>query len=735
MYLSLITKSFSQAILLFLFSFRILANEEIPKDLLKLNLEKISIKNKDYLSINFLNHPNWHTYWLNPGDAGLPIEIKFFDKNKELKIKEEERPTPRKFIEPGDLWAFGYSDQYSFFYELPTSFIKKYKNKELKMSAKWLICKHICIPGNIDLNFKITDAKIDISSMSELLLSPIDLKTIEERFLKLPKLESPPDYVELNLYKGKEEKTLVLEYVVKNTTDLSFISKNNLIFFYPATPFDFKHEQIRVENNSIIGTVLVSWDGEYQDPPEPLAADGKFKRPYKLKFIFNDPIKRETYILDKTFKSFNLNQKVVSTDVKTISNDDVKKKATELASVSAEGSLLYYLFMAFIGGLILNLMPCVLPIISLKLFSLIKYREGGPKKVFKHNVSYSIGILFTFLTLALTIILLKQFGTVVGWGFQLQSPNFIAIMIIILFIFSLNLFGLFEFRTPFGSKIGNLNFKDGFINDFSGGIIATILSTPCSAPFLGTALTFAFTSKNSTIILVFLFIGLGLAFPFILTALFPKMINFLPKPGKWMNTLKKLMGISLLLTIIWLLDVYNTLVEGQNHLIKLLTILIIIFGGFLLRKKDKWLPYIAALFSLIIFVNLINTEIIETETESALIKDKLHTGLNYEKWSYEKMDEYKRNKDLVFIDFTAKWCFTCKVNEKLVLETDGFKKLVIKHNMKLLIADWTKRDEVITRFLRENNLAGVPAYFIIRRDGKLIFLGETITLNTIERNL
>ena len=310
-------------------------------------------------------------------------------------------------------------------------------------------------------------------------------------------------------------------------------------------------------------------------------------------------------------------------------------------------------------------------------------------------------------------------------------------MIMGLFVFSLNLFGLFEFKTPGGSKLGNVTTNDGFGGDFLSGVLATVLSTPCSAPFLGTALTFAFTSSTLEIYLIFTMIGLGLAFPFILTAIYPKLVSFLPKPGNWMNTVKKVLGVTLILTIIWLLDVYNALVDGSSNLIKLATILALIFAGFLLaKKKERWIGAVSFLLALGLFVNISTTQFIaSTDEHTALIRDKQTKGLDWQPWSEARMSDHKTNGELVFIDFTAKWCFTCKVNERLVLDTDEFKGLVKETNLKLLIADWTKRDEVIGSFLRKNGLVGVPAYFIQKKDGTLVNLGETVSISKIKEHL
>jgi thiol:disulfide interchange protein DsbD len=707
------------------------AQEDIPKNLLNIGMQTVEIENQLYLSINLKNHPDWHTYWKNPGDAGLPLDLKFFEKDKEVKLEAMEWPIPKKFVEPGDQWAFGYGNEYSMFFKL-----NKFAGKNITLKAKWLICKNICVPGKLDIDFQASKDQIKTTATN--LLPALDPMELKSRFINLPKVKEIPNYLDLKIARGTEEKTLVLTYEVKNTTDSFYFKNSNLIFPFAQLPFDFKHEQIHISANSITGIVPISWDGEYQTPPEPLNANGKFKKPYSLRFLINDPIARETYIIEKKFNGFDLKPIVlsVSNDANQLEKKNSSEPVTIVAS-SGDGSLTYYLLLAFVGGLILNIMPCVLPVISIKLFGLIKYQKESKTRILKHNIFYTLGILFSFALLASIIVVLKNVGTVVGWGFQLQSPNFIAIMVVALFIFSLNLFGLFEFSTPGGHHIGNFKIKDSFVGDFLGGVLATVLSTPCSAPFLGTALTFAFTSQSYIIFSVFLMIGIGLAFPFIITGIFPNLVSFLPKPGNWMNTLKKILGLTLFFTIIWLVDVFNTLVNGQSHLMKLMMILIFILFGFLLKKKEKWIRYTSFALGLVLFINLTNSEIMPANSNeiSSLIKDKQAKGLDWKPWSYAMMDEYKTNRQVVFMDFTAKWCFTCKVNEKLVLETDAFKALVQEKNLKLLIGDWTKRDEVIGDFLMKQKLVGVPAYFIQKEDGTLINLGETISIDKIKQNL
>jgi thiol:disulfide interchange protein DsbD len=723
--------------LLSLIGHKALADESVPAKPVQLNVQILEKNNKLFLAVNYENYPDWHTYWKNPGDAGLALKNQFSVKGKALTLNEEEWPAPKRFIENGTQWAFGYIGSYTLFYSLDKKSLQKMNNQSTELNSTWLVCKHICVPGQKKLTFKLSGKKV--STLESDLLAPVSEIEMVSRFMNLPQSSTIPDYLNFKLQKGAGEKQLVLTYEINKNTDVTFIKNANLLYPFPSVPFDMGHETLATKEKSLEGVVEINWDGEYQTPPVELPKDGKFTKPYTIKFLFNDPIQRKVIAIEKKFDSFDLTLKSVAVppSPKETTASLEEKKTENLAQTQSANSLYYYLALAFIGGLILNVMPCVLPVISLKLFGMIKYRNESKKKIIRHNLFYTLGILTTFIALALIILVMKKLGSQVGWGFQLQSPHFISVMIVVLFIMALNLFGLFEFHTPGGKHLGNIRTTEDFFGDFFSGVLATILSTPCSAPFLGTALTFAFSSQNSTIFLIFISIGLGLASPFILTAFFPNLVHFIPKPGHWMNHVKKFLGLTLILTILWLFDVYNALVDGSSHLIKLATVLVLIFAGFNVIKKEKWFGAILFFSSLLLYVNLSSTSVISTnETVTSLIRDKQATsGLSWEPWSYDLMNEYKTNRQVVFVDFTAKWCFTCKVNEKLVLETPEFKNFVNEKQIKLLIGDWTKKDEVIASFLKQNGLVGVPAYFIQKADGTLVNLGETISIDKIRKNL
>ncbi|MEC8623478.1 MAG: thioredoxin family protein [Bdellovibrionota bacterium] len=364
----------------------------------------------------------------------------------------------------------------------------------------------------------------------------------------------------------------------------------------------------------------------------------------------------------------------------------------------------------------------------------------GQLSIMKHNAVYSSGILFSFLVLSFIVLILKSSGEQIGWGFHLQSASFLSIMILFLFILSLNLFGLYEIRTPGGKVIGNIDIDNSYKSDFISGVLATILSTPCSAPFLGVALTFAFTSSFPVTLLIFLSVGLGLSLPFLFVGIFPAMLKVLPKPGTWMEHFKKFLGLSLLLTSLWLFDVFQTIIPTPMSSTILILTLILTFFTFYSLKHMKLNKLGSLILIIIPFLSLFYLVGIQLDTKdinasSRVVQKATNHPSKWEVWAPEKMSYYKKEGQAVFVDFTAKWCFTCIVNEKLVLQTKEFEKLMQDKGIKPLIADWTKRDPIIGNWLKQQGVFGLPAYFIQTSKGKLIHLGETISIKEIKKHL
>jgi len=744
----MMNKIFSLLVLGFL-SFQVFADNSVPDVVVKHGGQLLSHNGSTYLVLNFDAAPKWHTYWKNPGDAGLPTSTEMSLAGEPVKLEALEWPAPNRYFEQGNMLAYGYEGAYSYFFKPTKEQLAKIESSELTITSKWLVCKHICIPGKKVITLDRGNSGGD---------SLISREEAVNRLESLPKLVPLPTSLDLVLAKDPDTSGLLL---FANLTDFSTENLNkglNLITPFPKEPFTFKHEvKYQDKKGNIYAKLPIEWDGEYMEPAINLPSDGKFKTPYTLRFLFANPSSGKVSVIEKSFSSFSLDagkrlngflqilkpipheEKQKTADNNTTAEPETTKD-TSLRKESSS-SIFYFILFAFIGGLILNIMPCVLPVISLKLFGLISHSEEPKSRILKHNIFYTLGVLATFLLMAVVVVLVKINGESIGWGFQLQSPRFIAVMLVILFLMALNLFGLFEFKTPGGSKLGGVELKDGFTGDFFGGVLATILSTPCSAPFLGTALTFAFTGSNFDVFAVFVSIGLGLSAPFILTGIFPGMIKWLPKPGMWMEHVKKILGVTLLLTMVWLLDVFTTQAEGTSALIKLNTVIVLLFFAIYAHQKMTKKLIIRALLyiaPIALLTNILLHPISSPETdgnESSMVKEKRALGLPWEKWSEEAMKNHMEDGNLVFMDFTAKWCFTCKINEKAVIETKSFKELTERKGVKLLLADWTKRDPIIGDWLKSKGYVGVPAYFIQKPDGTLIDLGETITLKEIEKNL
>ena len=725
------------------------SNEKIPDVLLKYNIQTVNIKNSSYMVFNFSNIPHWHTYWKNPGDAGFGPKFNFTSEDgSKIKFSPLEWPSPGRYIEPGDIWAYGYEGEYSFFFELPKNY-----NGNIKADLSWLICKHICIPGKSSARLELERSvltNVDIKE-KKLILKELSISELDSRINNLPTLvENSSNKIDIIL--AKEESTpntLALFYNTSaiETTSINFLQNRNLIFPYPHPYLEFKHEKLyQDKGGAVYAKTLIEWNGMYEDPEIPFPQNNALPESLKLSFDFYDAKNLKNYRINKTFSKLydatKLNAflsilKPLELSPKDSSGSEAntpKKSTTEKPHFL---ELLNFILLAILGGFILNFMPCVLPVISLKIFGLVNQANQNKSQIIKHNLLYTAGVISTFCALALVVVILKLSGQAIGWGFQMQSPTFIASISIFLFLFSLNLFGMYEFITPGGSTLGSIKIE-GAKGDFLNGVLATILSTPCSAPFLGTALAFAFTSGPLMIFLIFISVGIGLASPFLLTAAFPSTIKFFPKPGNWMNHFKKFLGLSLIITVFWLVSIFIQLNTDDFSLYLLITLFMI--GPIAITiyqkiKRNALILLTAFALTIIGLINIGQSPKVDLKAEIAVSDTINKFGMKWDRWNPDIINEFQGSKKKTFIDFTADWCLTCKVNEKLVINTDEFRSMIKDSGAKLIMGDWTDGNPEMTKWLQQNDMAGVPAYFVIDNQGNLHNLGETVTIEKVKQLL
>ncbi len=367
-------------------------------------------------------------------------------------------------------------------------------------------------------------------------------------------------------------------------------------------------------------------------------------------------------------------------------------------------SLITALIFALIGGLILNLMPCVFPVISLKVLSFVSMGGSSPRKIRNHALIFTVGVIASFMLIALTIVLLKQAGNFVGWGFQLQSPLIVGLLSLVMIFISLVLITDNSFGESL-TKLGNIGgSENGYYSSFLTGVLAVVVASPCTAPFMGAALGYALIQPSGETVPIFLSLSLGFSLPYLLLAVNPKLIDFLPKPGDWMVTLKEFFAFPMLATALWLLWVFSLQVN-QIHVIFLLIGWLLLALNFWIFQKDyngtnKVIFLSISIFSMIYFL----PETQDIETEQNLIigsATEWHEGIE---------DDLRNKNQPYFINFTAAWCITCQSNEITAFSKDGFKSLLEEKNIEYIKADWTNRNDAITRSLKKYGRSGVPFY-------------------------
>ena len=403
------------------------------------------------------------------------------------------------------------------------------------------------------------------------------------------------------------------------------------------------------------------------------------------------------------------------------------------------------LFFAFLGGIILNLMPCVLPVLSLKLFSLIKEAGQARSRLVALGLSTTAGILVSFWVLAGIVAAIKAGGGAAGWGMQFQSPGFIAFMIAILTAFAMSFFGVFEVWLPWSAttKMDEAGHKAGLAGAFFTGALLVLLSTPCSAPFLGTAMGFAFTASVPVLFLFFTAAGLGLALPYLLVSAFPGTLKVFPKPGKWMVTLQKVMGVLLLATVAWLLWIVNEQAGGMGVALYAGIILVTVVLSFAIGKfappgtnfRVEVLGFvigaIALVFSWFTFTAPQYEKILNERFEARMAQQVLEGG--WYRYSPEAVAEFAKAGRTIFIDATADWCLTCKANEAAVLSDKELLQKLDSAGVVRMKADWTRETPEVNALLRSMGKSGVPAYAIYPKGdvSQQIVLPELLTSGLI----
>lgn len=601
----------------------------------------------------FTLDPHWHVYWLNAGDAGEPPKITW-TLPAGVAAGSLQFPIPQRLPnEP--LMDFGYENSVTF----PILFTatKSLKPGTIHLDAKvsWLVCARVCIPGKAHLGLNLTVVpKAAPAQPTGQLAEAIQL---------LP--QPPPGGTKLTVMGGKSDFVLTLITGHRDTT----------AEFYP-----FDQDQIV---NAAPQTV------------EPLP-NGVRLRIQRAPDLATLPAQFHGLIKLSPNTAYDLTAPVTPGEVAPAAGTK-PASASGITTITAIG-------LAFLGGIILNLMPCVFPVLFLKGLALVQSSGEERSRLRSHGLVYTLGILVSFWVIVAVLLALRAGGAQAGWGFQLQSPVFIAVLSLGLFFFALSLAGQFELGLSLTSVGGELAQKQGFAGSFFTGVLATIVATPCTAPLMGAAIGFALAQPAGITFAVFTALGLGLATPYLLLSFQPAWTRILPRPGQWMETLKQLTAVPLFLTAIWLAWLFGRLyspASSLDHMAYLLVgfLLVAITGWTLARWPARWGSAVAA----VVLGALALTTSLYSPKDTTLV---------WQPYSQQALDQARAAGHPVFIDFTAAWCLSCQVNERLVLRSADVQRQLADHKLTLLKADWTQYDPEITKELASLNRSGVPTYVI-----------------------
>jgi thiol:disulfide interchange protein len=614
--------------------------------------------------LRLLPDSGWHTYWKNPGDSGLPTSLDW-DLPPGASATDIAWPFPEA-MPFAHLINYGYEGEHL----LPVSIavpddLQPGDSFTLRVSAEWLVCEEICIPGDAEL------------------------------MLSLPVLLEEPaiDSRNSDLFAWAERRQpQVMDWPTRFSTDGGQLS-------------------IQVEPDGIAETADWAFFSavenlvDHSEPATATSGSGQILIAQKLSpFMSRTPDSLPFVLVDTTAeRAF----KLTATAGSLVSEG-------EAAIAAGQTGWLLAILLALGGGVLLNLMPCVFPVLSIKAMSVV---AGAGHDQRAHGLAYTAGVVLSFALLAGVLLVLRAGGEAIGWGFQLQSPWFVGILIYVLFALGLSLSGLFDFGTRLMGMGQGLAEKGGLSGSFFTGILACVVASPCTAPFMGTALGVAVLMPWPMAMTIFLALGLGLALPMLLLSFSPALARRMPRPGPWMETFKQAMAFPLYLAVVWLLWVLARQTDANGLAAILTGMVVLAFALWLGGKRDRG-PNRAVARHAAVGLSLI-LAFAALGTASRFQPDTaVETPAGWERFSAERLDELRAEPDrAILVNMTADWCVTCLVNERVALNTEAVRETMTSNNIAYLKGDWTRRDPAITAYLAQFGRNGVPLYVVYPRDG------------------
>ncbi len=633
-----------------------------------------------WVALHFDIIEGWHTYWKNAGDSGNPPTIEWTLPHG-FEASDIHWPYPER-LPVGPLMNYGYSNESWLLVRMTAPNKLDADPVTLRARSDWLVCKEECIPEDGEFSLSIGRATPGNSQASG--WQP-RLKAVQSKIPQASPLNSSidvqADIIELTIQlPGNHAEHIEDIYFYANAYGIAEHAAQQTVVTADQTL------TLQIPRGDLKGQPLDTLEGV---------------------LVFTEKL-----------------------------SDGAVTRAFEISSSSAvaPASQALWLIMAFalLGGLLLNVMPCVFPILSLKALSIVQTAAQSPALAQRNGFIFTTGVLISFALIAGVLLMLRAGGEVIGWGFQLQSPVFVLVLAWLIFAMGLQFSGVWSFGESWMGIGQNLTAQRSSVGAFTTGVLAVIVATPCTAPFMGTALGYALSQPAWISMAVFLSLGFGMAIPWLLISLWPGLSKLLPKPGPWMERVKQVLAFPLYATVAWLLWVLAQQVDQQSQLYAMLSLVVIALALWFWQNTrftgGTW--YRAAAASLLLVIGLMATMLVKLEPAAAIAKT---AEQSWEYYDAGALARYRAEGKPVLVNFTAAWCITCLVNEKVVLSSDEIQAELRDNAIVYMKGDWTNRDPAITQVLEQYGRSGVPLYLLFSSDPQreVIVLPNILTMGIV----
>ena len=674
--------------------------DQVRAELLAFAPDGVGPGKQVWVGLQIAHQPEWHTYWKNSGDSGLPTVLEF-KLPAGIDPGEIAWPTPKK-IPIGTLANYGYENTVLLPVPLTVAPSLDGTQLDIKLKAAWLVCKKECIPQEGDfalsLPVKSSTGLQGAAFQAAFDASPKSLKTDASQ------IEVAGNAIKVSL----------------SGLPVALIGKT--LAFFPET-------------GSVIEPAAnwtQAWQGNVWTAQIPLSGQ-RTESPAVMPVVV--ALDKVAYRIEAPVKG-EWPKVAAAAQVPPSLEAALKANATSGAAPvqpsAAPMTFWLALLGALVGGMILNLMPCVFPVLAIKVVSFVKVKDQRTRVA--TGLAYTAGVTLSFLALGALLLGLRAAGEQLGWGFQLQSPAVVASLAVLFTLLGLNLAGLFEFGRFLPSRVASLQAKNPTIDSFLSGVLATAIASPCTAPFMGASLGYAVGLPAVQALSVFAAIGLGMALPYLAASAVPAIANALPRPGAWMVTFKQLMAFPMFATVAWLVWVLGQQsgIDGAGALLGLLVLLSLAIWSLTLKGNARNTIATFSIAACALFIWATGQNITKVQ-ETNVAQASLSTG--WQAWEPGRVDQLTSTGQSVFVDFTAAWCVTCQYNKKTTLSHPDVLADVAAKKVVLLRADWTRRDPAVTAALTQLGRTGVPVYVIYKPGSAPRVLPEILSVKDVRAEL